>query len=110
MPFPRSARAAAGLTARILAWVPLLVAAVPRSVSAQSVIPPQLPTFLCQNYTAVQQLAPFVVLIVVAVALIHGLVVRRSSLVVDLVIAGVITLVILNLKTILASFGLGTNC
>jgi uncharacterized membrane protein len=109
--------------ARILGWLRpfilpaalLLVHAASSAVLAQtagggstsgSVIPSQLTSFLCANYNSITNLTTIVLLVVAAVLLIHGLVIRRSSLVFDLIIDGIIALVITNLRTILTNFGL----
>ncbi len=95
---------------RGLAMVPVVLALLLSTAEAQSVLPTQLPTFLCQNFTALRDLAPFVALIVVAAALVHGLVIRRTALAVDLAVAIIIALIIINLNTILGTFGLTVNC
>jgi TRAP-type C4-dicarboxylate transport system permease large subunit len=89
------------------ASVPLLA----RAALAQSVIPSdQLQKFLCANYNAITGMASLVLLVVAAITLIHGLVVKRSALVFDLVIDAVIVLVILNLQPILTFFQITANC
>ncbi len=95
---------------RGLAIVPVVLAFFLSAAEAQSVLPTQLPTFLCQNYTALRDLAPFVALIVVAAALVHGLVIRRTALAVDLAVAIIIALIVMNLNTILGTFGLTVSC
>jgi hypothetical protein len=95
---------------RGLAILPVAIALLSPTAEAQSVLPTQLPTFLCQNYTALRDLAPFVALIVVAAALVHGLVIRRTALAVDLAVAIIIALIVMNLNTILGTFGLTVSC
>jgi hypothetical protein len=95
---------------RRLVIVPVALALLSSTGEAQSVLPTQLPTFLCQNFTALRDLAPFVALIVVAAALVHGLVIRRTALAVDLAVAIIIALIVINLNTILGTFGLTVNC
>jgi len=106
----RWTRVIIGWAARGSALAPVMVGLLVRSASAQSVVPPQLPQFLCANYNAIVTLVPFVLLVFIAVVLLHGLVIRRSSLVVDLVIAVIIALVATNAKTILASFQINAGC
>ncbi len=95
---------------RALTLVPVALASFAFPAGAQSVLPPQLPNFLCQNYRALRDLAPFVALIVVAAALVHGLVIRRTALAVDLAVAVIIALIIMNLTAILGTFGLTVSC
>jgi hypothetical protein len=98
------------LALRALTAIPLLVVGFAAAASAQSVIPPQINTYLCQNFQAIKNLAPLVALLVFAAALIFGLIRRHSNLVVDLIVGGLIALVIINLPTILASVGLSAGC
>jgi hypothetical protein len=95
---------------RVLALVPVVLVSFSAPAGAQSVLPSQLPNFLCQNYRALRDLAPFVALIVVAAALVHGLVIRRTALAVDLAVAVIIALIIMNLSAILGTFGLTVSC
>ena len=99
-----------GWVVRGSALAPVMIGLLARSASAQSVIPPQLPQFLCANYNAVVTLVPIVLLVFIAVVLLHGLVIKRSSLVVDLIIAVIIALVATNAKTILAGFQINAGC
>ncbi len=100
-------------TGRLLRWgltawplVATAVSAAAQAAHAQSVIPPQLTGFLCSNYNAIVGLVTVVLLVVAAAALVHGLVIKRSSLVIDLVIDGIIAITVTNLKSILGTFGL----
>ncbi len=95
---------------RGLAIVPVVLGSFSSAAEAQSVLPTQLPNFLCQNFTALRDLAPFVALIVVAAALVHGLVIRRTALAVDLAVSIIIALIVMNLNTILGTFGLSVSC
>jgi hypothetical protein len=104
----RSVLVARGL--RGLAIVSAVLGSFSSAAEAQSVLPTQLPNFLCQNFTALRDLAPFVALIVVAAALVHGLVVRRTALAVDLAVSIIIALIVMNLNTILGTFGLSVSC
>jgi hypothetical protein len=104
----RSKLAAWGL--RGLAVVSAVLGSLASHAQAQSVLPTQLPTFLCQNFTALRDLAPFVALIVIAAALVHGLVIRRTALAVDLAVSIIIALIVMNLNTILGTFGLTVSC
>ena len=106
----RWTRAITGWGLRGSALAPVVIGLLVRAASAQSVLPSQLPAFFCANYNAIVTLVPEVLLLFCVVVLVHGLVIRRSSLVVDLIVAVIIALVATNLKTILASFNLGTNC
>jgi len=95
---------------RVLALVPVVLASLSSPAGAQSVLPSQLSNFLCQNYRALRDLAPFVALIVIAAALVHGLVIRRTALAVDLAVAVIIALIVMNLTAILGTFGLAVSC
>lgn len=95
---------------RGLAVVSALLGSFSSVAEAQSVLPTQLPNFLCQNFQALRDLAPFVALIVIAAALVHGLVIRRTALAVDLAVSIIIALIVMNLNTILGTFGLTVSC
>jgi hypothetical protein len=95
---------------RGLAIASAMLGSFSSAAEAQSVLPTQLPNFLCQNFTALRDLAPFVALIVVAAALVHGLVIRRTALAVDLAVSIIIALIVMNLNTILGTFGLSVSC
>lgn len=75
-----------------------------------SVIPPQFNTFLCANYNAVVAIIVTAALVVMVWRLLHGLIRRGSALIVDIVLDIGIALVVINLKSILAFFGLTSNC
>ena len=65
---------------RVLALVAVVLASFASPIGAQTVLPPQLPNFLCLNYRALRDLAPLVALIV------------------------------MNLNTLLGTFGLTVSC
>jgi hypothetical protein len=104
----RSARVAAA----VLAVLPVLVLAVVTAAHAQagSIIPPQVSTYLCQNWQSLKTLTPVIALLVFGASLVFGLIRRHSNLVVDLIVGGLIALVIMNLPTILSNIGLAGGC
>jgi len=95
---------------RTLAAAPAVIFVLGAAAAAQSVIPPQINSYLCQNFQALRNLTPMVALLVFAAALTFGLVRRHSNLVVDLIVGGLIALLIINLPVILSSIGLPATC
>ena len=95
---------------RALAAAPVVIFGLAAAAGAQSVIPPQINSYLCQNFQALRNLTPMVALLVFAAALTFGLVRRHSNLVVDLIVGGLIALLVINLPVILSSIGLPATC
>lgn len=90
--------------------VPIFVTVLITSVSAQSVIPPQISGYLCQNFGGIKAVTGPAALVIFAGTLIFGMIRRHANLVVDLIVGGFIALFIFNLPTILASVGITTGC
>lgn len=90
--------------------VSVLVVALATIANAQSVIPPQISGYLCQNFGGIKTVTGPAALVIFAATLIFGMIRRHSNLVVDLIVGGFIALFIYNLPTILASVGITTGC
>jgi hypothetical protein len=88
----------------------ILVMALATGASAQSVIPPQISGYLCQNFGGIKTVTGPAALVIFAGTLIFGMIRRHANLVVDLIVGGFIALFIFNLPTILASVGITTGC
>lgn len=100
------------LTARLLGravlLLPVLVLSLSLSAWAQAGGLPtaQVQNFLCQLVGSLQGLAPFILMTAVAAALGLALVAKKGSLVGDLVGAMIIAIILINLHSVLAAFGI----
>jgi len=95
---------------RLAPAIIMVVVLLAPSVSAQSVIPSQIPGYICQNYSTLKTLSGPVALVVATVTLIFGIIRHHPNLVMDLVRAGLLGIVIYSLPTILSGLGLTTGC
>ncbi len=97
------------------------VLAAASRADAQSVIPPQISSFMCQNYAAISAIAPVVLLVVLAAGFLGWIALGKAvkTSVPDIwlvrsqagaVVMVIIAITVINLKGIIATFGLQTAC